>query len=740
MFPGPRLRTICALTVFATAGAARAATVTIAHLDDPSIAPRQFTGFGSVVLNDAGQAAFVARFDFPVADEDTGVFRGEGGPLTLIAREGYPLPGDPLGSYGYDEFLDPATRPQLAVNDSGHVAFWTRVKGPTVPPALHNEAVLLYDGKETVLAARTPGAPPDGNGQYYTFFRFVGLSEPGDVIFRALLFDADLAVSGNSGVFFHSTRDPMRTQDVFRYSRLGDPVCLVDSCSANGTFSLFFGNAVTNFNDAGEIAHMGVLTEPDGRQIVYFASGAGEATPPRRVFRGGEFGNWDFSGHQIGSLHLDPAVNDHGDVLFVGGVIGGSFSTSPSAVLRSRTSSFPQLIALTDHASPDGNGVLTGFSQPRINNRLQMAFATGFWQSDGDTFDDSGIIMSTGGVRTILVREADPIPSGGRFADMSFQPSFALNHGGQVAFQTDIIDDTNGKGIFLSDSTEMIEVVRTGDMLEGRAIADVEFVGGASRQRTGLNLLGQVAYRAVLDNGAEAVALTTPEIHWRRDPNGGGPNVWDWDYAPNWTVGIQPREVHDVYLDFPQAFAQVYGPRDDVTVKSLTIGSAKGSVSLFLTAGVTLRSRNAIDFAASNALFVDLAGGDAPQCGRLVAGGDIHLSGSFSFRPVAGSEPLPGQSFEVITSVDGVITGQLFAYADYDVDYTARSVTVTVLPRAGDISAVSSFAGCMNGPDASPGPPSGLTPDGCLIAFDSDDDGDIDLADHAALELLLTRD
>jgi hypothetical protein len=720
--------------------AALAGTRVIAHLNDASIQPSQFAHFAAPILNDAGQVAFIGGFDNSSTDEDTAVFRGDGGPLTLIAREGYPLPGDPLGSYGYEDFLNAATRPELVINDSGHVAFWTRVKGPTVPPALHNEAVVLHDGVETVLVARTPGAPPDGNGQYYTFFRFVGLSEPGDVIFRALMFDADFAISGNAGVFLHSTRDPARTQDVFRYSRVGDPVCLIDSCSVDVPMGLFFGNAVTNFNDAGEIAHMTVLAEPDGRQIVYFAAGAGLATPPTRVFRGGEYGNWDFSGLQISSLNLDPAVNDLGDVLFIGGVMGGNFSTSPSVVLRSRTSSFPLRVALTDDVSPDGNGVLTGFSRPRINNRFDMAFATGFWQTDGNNLDDTGIIVSTGGIRRIVAREGQPAPNGGRYDDMSFQPSFALNHGGQVAFEADLLGDLIGKGIFISDATETIEIVRTGDMLEGQVITDVDFVGGASRQRTGLNGFGQVAYRAVLDNGEEVVALATPEIHWRRDPNGGGPNAWNWDYAPNWTVGIQPREVHDVYLDYPLPYTQVYGPQADTTVNSLTVGDGNNPVSFFLTAGVTLTSRETIDFAASNSLVVELAGGENPQSGRLVAGGDIHLSGSMSINTVDGFEPWPGQSFEIISSERGTITGELFAFDDYHVESTATSVRVTVLPGPGDKSAMSSFTACMHGPNAAPSPPAPLAPAGCLTAFDFDEDGDVDLADHAALMILLTQE
>lgn len=718
------------------AGTVQAGTITVAHLTDGSISPLHFEHFAGAVLNDAAQVAFLAQFDALVATEDTGLFRGDGGPLTLIAKEGAPLPGDPLGSYGYDDLVDLFTQPQLAMNDAGQVAFWTQVQGPIPPPQPNDQAVVLYDGSVTVLVARTQTPPPDGNGNYGSFFRFVGVSELGNVIFRGLIPNADPLVSGTAGIFFYSTRDPNRVADVYRYSRLGDPVDLLDSGTVQASLAQFYGNAITNWNDTGEMAHMAVLAPPDGRQVVYFATGAGQPTAPTRVNRGSEFETWDFSGPAVGTLNFDPSLNNLGDVAFACSVTGGSFSTSPSAVLRSRTSSYPVLVALTDDASPDGNGVLTGFSQPCINDRQQVAFAARFWQTNGGLIDDTGIIINTGGVRTIVAREGDDTPNGGRYDDF-FQPQFALNQGGQVGFAAKFIDAETGTGIYVSDGTQTIELVRTGDMLEGHTITDIEFLGGASRQRTGFNRFSQAAYRAVLDNQEEVVALTTPELHWRRDPSSGGPGLNEWNYAANWTVGIQPARVHDVYVDYPSPLVVLNGPSVDVTVKSLTIGQANHRVTLTLQAGVTLSSLETISFEAPNSLFVKLAGGQTtPEGGRLVAAGDIALSGDLSFQPVAGSEPLAGQTFEVINSESGTISGGLLAFGSYRVavEQDAKHVTATVLPQPGDVSALLPFTNCMSSPGVAPRSPSYLTPDGCLIAFDGDDDGDIDLIDFGRLQ------
>ncbi|MGD2111159.1 MAG: hypothetical protein PVI86_17410 [Phycisphaerae bacterium] len=710
-------------------------TVTIAYGTDACNFGWGFEAFGGVVLNDAGDVAYLADLDVPNTNTDTAVYLSTGDCRIILAKEGSPIPADTPGGNGfYEDVLEVATHAELAINDAGQVAFWSTVKFIPSPADPDGEAILLFDGETTKLIARTPEAPPDGNGSYEWFSEFVGLTESGDVIFRAYITDVDPSISGSGGIFFSSLSGARGTREVTRFVRAGDMVS-----PSPQPIVLFYGVADARFNDAGGIAHTVPLAEPDGRTVVYFASGAGGPTPPSIIFRGGDFGNWDFSGLYMDGVHLDPAVNNLGDVAFTTGVGGGSFSTSPYAIFRNRTSSFATLIAITDQPSPDGNGTLRALTRPRINDRLQVAFEATFWNSDHFPDDDSGIFLTINGVPTIVAREMDAAPRPGtRYGDLVDAP-FALNHAGQLAFQADIVGDEQGQGIFLSDGTETVLIAHTGDLLEGQAIAELEFGGGASRQRTGLNVHGQVAYRAKLETGEEVVALTTPDIHWRRDPNGGGQFLRSWDYAGNWRLGIQPAAVHNVYLDYPAPFTTIGGPLDDVTVKSLTIGEGDHRVVLDLQIGATLSVLRDVVNAASNSLSFAVLGGEDPQGARLVAEGDVALSGSLGVFAPIGGEPLAGQSYELIRSESGVISGALTYTGPHLVEQTSTRLAMTFVPVAGDTSAVESFTQCMEGPAAGPDPPDWLSLGGCLAAFDDDNDTDVDLADYAALDRLVTE-
>ena len=93
-----------------------------------------------------------------------------------------------------------------------------------------------------------------------------------------------------------------------------------------------------------------------------------------------------------------------------------------------------------------------------------------------------------------------------------------------------------------------------------------------------MNKHAQVAYRAVLADGREALVLFTPELTWK-----GGTGAWA--VAVNWTLSIVPKELYRVAIA-PRGSADVAGPRSEARVKSLTIGSTGGgTAALNLTYG-----------------------------------------------------------------------------------------------------------------------------------------------------------
>jgi hypothetical protein len=93
-----------------------------------------------------------------------------------------------------------------------------------------------------------------------------------------------------------------------------------------------------------------------------------------------------------------------------------------------------------------------------------------------------------------------------------------------------------------------------------------------------------VAFQATLQDGSQRIYLFTPGLRFR------GPNEGSWDNPANWTLGIKPASVHDVYID-PQGNLDVNGPAGEATVRSLTLGATgNGIATLRIPAGGTLRA------------------------------------------------------------------------------------------------------------------------------------------------------
>lgn len=711
-----------ALTSIASAG-----TVIIAHRQDAQIGAEEFARFGAPVLNNASQLAFLGGFGTAPSGADTALFRGDEASVTMIAREGTGVTG--FRQRVYDDFLAAESRSELVINDAGTVAWWARSLSTAQPPDDDWELIQYWRGSDDFNLVRTVAftflSAPDGNGAYASFNRRVGIAEFGAVIFHAAVDVADPSQSGSQGIFLALTEVPTTTYRVIRSGDLefpGDvPIVLCGTVSACGE-----GFA---YSDFGVVANYALLAPPDNRSRIHRSFVGGQ---PYAV--GSELGNWDFSGLYMTGLGLRPSINNHSEVAFTAGVGGGSFSTSPSVILRKGSAAVigADQVAMTDDPAPDGNGVLATLSRPIINDSSQVAFASTFWQTADPPHDDTGILLSTADVPSIVAREGDAAPGGGIFSDLNGAP-FALGHAGVVAFAADLHGlPVEGRAIFLTNAIETLEVVRTGTPLLGSTIVDVEFAGDSARQGTGLNLHGEVAYRATLENGYEAVALFTPDAIWTAANSG------DWDDPSNWRLGIVPAHPHDTYLDSGAPVA-VQGPATSSSVRRLTFGP--GAVSLVISAEARIQCLEEFEMSGDARLVLTIGGAPAGSAGRIAAVGDARLAGGFELVPAEGFTPVAGQVFVAVSSDAGAVLGKLEPMAgtiEYVVGYTGSAMNVTVMPSAGDLSALAGFADCMAGPGATPDPDGPAIADGCLTAFDGDKDGDVDLGDYRQLEMLLT--
>jgi hypothetical protein len=248
------------------------------------------------------------------------------------------------------------------------------------------------------------------------------------------------------------------------------------------------------------------------------------------------------------------------------------------------------------YASPDGNGTFslagTAAAVGGINAAGQVAFQTNFnGASNGST---SGIVVGTTGgspTTTVYSRVGQLVPGGnGSFG--SYPGAYYINSLGAVAFAANIQNATagTGQGIYITGpgfttgTLETVQVARLGQTLPAGTITALGFgngsgFGSSSLQDAGglspFNDNGQVAYVASFGSRQQINVFTT-DLHWRNNTGGG-----NFDTANNWTFGIAPVSVHDVFVDVPTggyAYETVVGPSSLASVRGLTVGNVGGGV------------------------------------------------------------------------------------------------------------------------------------------------------------------
>ena len=154
-----------------------------------------FGDFNDVNLNTSGQVAF-GSFSITGTSggtsDDTGVFRGSGGAVTEIARKGQAAPG---GNGLFGDFND------VNLNTSGQVAFRSFNMTGTSGGFSDNDGLFRGIGGAVTEIAREGQAVPGGNG-LFGFFSKINLNTSGLVAFRSFsMTGTSGGFSDNDGVF-----------------------------------------------------------------------------------------------------------------------------------------------------------------------------------------------------------------------------------------------------------------------------------------------------------------------------------------------------------------------------------------------------------------------------------------------------------------------------------------------------------------------------------------------------------
>ncbi|MEQ8497106.1 MAG: hypothetical protein RLW42_23040, partial [Gammaproteobacteria bacterium] len=270
------------------------------------------------------------------------------------------------------------------------------------------------------------------------------------------------------------------------------------------------------------------------------------------------------------------------------------------------------------------DAVTSAVPWPALNDRDEVAFRLRLTHTDSDR--DNGIYLAAPGALIEVAREGDA------FEDASFA-SFddpALNNGGIVAFLTELAVPTDdapglfepgaGEGgglpvletaLVMSDGIDFAVVAREGDALPGGTLLDIVFNNDPRGDVNGLSDSGVIVYKAIYDDGTNAINSWRPDLGWRNAGDG------SWDDAGNWYMGLPPNPDLDVFLD-PPGDVNVDGPGADTTVRSLALGNSTGRARLVLGSGI-LATLEGLTIGANG----ELVGGGA-------LGGAVHNDGLVS--------------------------------------------------------------------------------------------------------------
>jgi hypothetical protein len=208
-----------------------------------------FSNLFASLLNDAGQVAFrfVLTGTSGGSADDSGVFRGDGGTLTLIARAGQDAPD---GNGRFSNFNN--SLPTL--NSAGQVAFRFFLNN-TSGGSADDTGIFRGEGSSApIQVAREGQAAPDGNGTF-SGFDHPTLNDVGQTAFGGFLTGTVGGTADDVGLF---RGDGVTFTQIAREGQAAP--------DGNGNFSGFLStiNYSAALNNAGQVALLASLTGTSG--------------------------------------------------------------------------------------------------------------------------------------------------------------------------------------------------------------------------------------------------------------------------------------------------------------------------------------------------------------------------------------------------------------------------------------------------------------------------------------------
>lgn len=462
--------------------------VTITDNVDPEV-NGGFFELGGPALNDRGVVVFLNYLY--TTREDVGLFHGNsnGDPVPIVL-EGESAP-DGNGAFSYLDYP--------ALNNADQTAF-VGLLSDTIGGDDYSFGLFRSSGTSSPeRVVREGDTAPDGNGTFSTF-GFPALNLTGQTAFQGFLSDT---INGENEGIFRSDNS-----SIVQFARVGQL-----APDGNGSFSRFDHPLL---NNAGQVAFRGDLIGTtfgsNDDSGIFLSNDKGSLVQIAREGSKGPDGNGTFSRFLT---HF--ALNDIGQVAF-NSILTDTNGGSDAQVLflSDGTGGLVRITSEGDPA-PDSNGNFSGTAHPVLNNVGQVAFVGKLTGTRGGRNDSGGVFRGDGMNNLVQIArtgQASPDSNGNFF--LFFTPS--LNDRGQAAFigilgNTIADDGSDDLALYFHDDhLGLTQLVRTGDALLGSTITSLIFGSGVtstSNERSGLNELGQVAYRFFLADGRQGIAIAT---------------------------------------------------------------------------------------------------------------------------------------------------------------------------------------------------------------------------------------
>ncbi len=625
------------------------------------------------------------------------------GVIDTIAATGDQAP-DPAGPGGFNGFLGSFNPPTL--NNGGQVAFNAFNITGTSASTADDQAIYLATTSTLTQVVREGQLVPLGNGNFSSFFSTPLINSSGQVVFTDTFIQNTSAGSlDNDGVYHFnagtlSQLERTNTAGVtlfnmpsftdagvaWNFLRSGSNTSndgklrgkFISGSStsslegftvpdANGTYAdpISFGPITPAANTTGQTAF--------GLRILGTSGGFADDSAvfriqvTNRVIIAREGDNAPFGGGQIGDQTFNtPVISPSGQVAFrtsLTATTGGS--TDDAAIYRGSGGNLTQ-IAREGQTAPGGNGTFSFLNNPTdINVLNQVVFRSSLTSTIEGSLDDTGIYRGSGGTPTQIAREGDTAPdANGKFSSLS--SSNYLNDTGQVVFTSSLRDTagstTDDFGVFLGDGQEIIRVAREGQTLAGNTITSLSIINGTNTgSKSPINDAAQVAFQATLANGDQGVFLFTPQLHWRNKFSN------NWDFASNWTIGLAPGSLYDVFID-PAGSLTVNGPTSDTAVKSLQIGGATGIATLDLQTGAVITpATGVVTITPTGVLTGDGTINAAVQNSGTITADNLTITGNITNTGIVNG------SGRINAALTNAVSGEVRAEADDLLHFTSTS-------------------------------------------------------------------